>query len=235
MAQLISTNIAGSLTVTGTVDLESSLAVGGNVTVAGSLTVTGAMNHTHGNITNVGAIGSTANLPVITTTSGVLTVGSFGTAANTFCVGNDSRLSDARTPLSHTHGSITNAGAIGSTSTYVVFTTTGGVLTVSSALYYTGGTLYAGAFQSTSSRAMKENIHLSKTNALNTINDIKIYDYNFKTDSVPRVGFIAEDTTTLLSIDHKGMDHANCIGLLLKAVQELQAEITDIRKELKRV
>lgn len=32
-------------------------------------------NHTHGNITNVGAIGSTSGLPVITTTSGVLTTG----------------------------------------------------------------------------------------------------------------------------------------------------------------
>lgn len=60
-------------------------------------------SHTHGNITNAGAIGSTANLPIITTTSGALTTGSFGTSANTFCQGNDSRLSDARTPTSHTH------------------------------------------------------------------------------------------------------------------------------------
>lgn len=57
--------------------------------------------HSHGNISSTGAIGSTANLPLITTTSGVVTVGSFGTAANTFCQGNDSRLSDARTPLAH--------------------------------------------------------------------------------------------------------------------------------------
>lgn len=50
------------------------------------------LSHTHGNITNSGAIGSTANLPIITTTSGVLTTGSFGTTTNTFCQGNDSRL-----------------------------------------------------------------------------------------------------------------------------------------------
>ena len=50
------------------------------------------LSHAHGNITNAGAIGSSANLPIITTTSGVLTTGSFGTAANTFCQGNDSRL-----------------------------------------------------------------------------------------------------------------------------------------------
>lgn len=61
--------------------------------------------HAHGNLTNAGAIGSTANLPIITGASGVLQAGSFGTAANTFCQGNDSRLSDTRTP---TDGSVTN-------------------------------------------------------------------------------------------------------------------------------
>lgn len=91
-----------------------------------------ASSHSHGNITNSGAIGSTANLPVITSSSGVLTTGSFGNSSNTFCAGNDSRLSDSRTPTSHTHGNITNAGAIGSTSTLPIITTTGGVLTTGS-------------------------------------------------------------------------------------------------------
>jgi hypothetical protein len=44
-----------------------------------------------------------ANLPLITTTSGVVTIGSFGTTANSFCQGDDSRLSDPRTPTAHTH------------------------------------------------------------------------------------------------------------------------------------
>jgi len=87
-----------------------------------------ASSHTHGNITNAGAIGSTANLPLITTTSGVITTGTFGTTANTFTQGNDSRLSDARTPTSHTHGNITNAGAIGSTANLPIITSTSGVL-----------------------------------------------------------------------------------------------------------
>ena len=64
-------------------------------------------------------IGSTANLPVITGTNGALTAGSFGNAANTFCEGNDSRLSDSRTPTSHTHGQITNDGKITSTAVTV--------------------------------------------------------------------------------------------------------------------
>lgn len=56
---------------------------------------------TLGNITSAGAIGSTATLPIITTTGGVLTTGAFGATAGTFCQGNDSRLSDARTPTAH--------------------------------------------------------------------------------------------------------------------------------------
>jgi hypothetical protein len=74
----------------------TSIVGGGNIDVAST-------THTHGNITNAGAIGSTANLPIITTASGVLTAGTFGTSANTFCQGNDSRLSDARVPTTHTH------------------------------------------------------------------------------------------------------------------------------------
>ncbi len=58
-------------------------------------------SHTHGDISNTGTIGSTANLPLITTTNGKIVTGSFGTAANTFCQGNDSRLSNARTPTNH--------------------------------------------------------------------------------------------------------------------------------------
>lgn len=60
-------------------------------------------SHSHGDITNTGTIGSTANKPLITTTNGKIATGSFGTTANTFCQGNDSRLSDARTPTAHTH------------------------------------------------------------------------------------------------------------------------------------
>ena len=76
-------------------------------------------SHTHGNITNDGKVGSTANLPLITTTDGAITTSTFGTGANTFCQGNDSRLSNARTPTSHTHGSLANGGTLNSDITTV--------------------------------------------------------------------------------------------------------------------
>lgn len=65
------------------------------------------VSHTHGDITNDGKIGSDANKPLITTTSGKIATGSFGTSANTFCQGNDSRLSDARTPTAHNQAAST--------------------------------------------------------------------------------------------------------------------------------
>jgi hypothetical protein len=47
-----------------------------------------ASSHAHGNITSAGAIGTTTGLPVITTTSGVLTTGAFGTSSGQFAAGN---------------------------------------------------------------------------------------------------------------------------------------------------
>ena len=51
-------------------------------------------SHAHGNITNVGAIGATTGLPIITTASGVLTTGTFGYTSGQFAQGNDYRIID---------------------------------------------------------------------------------------------------------------------------------------------
>jgi hypothetical protein len=58
----------------------------------------------------------------------------YGASSGTACEGNDSRLTNARTPSSHVHGNITNAGAIGSTSGRIVVTTTSGVLTTAASI-----------------------------------------------------------------------------------------------------
>lgn len=63
-------------------------------------------------------------------TSGTLDIARIptGSTSSTVCIGDDARLSDNRDPNSHTHGNITNAGAIGSTSGLPVKTGTSGVL-----------------------------------------------------------------------------------------------------------
>ena len=88
--------------------------------------------HSHGDITSDGKVGSTSGKPLITGTGGKVAAGSFGTTSGTFVEGNDSRLSDARTPTSHAHGDITNDGKIGSTSGKPLITTTGGKIATGS-------------------------------------------------------------------------------------------------------
>ena len=51
----------------------------------------------------VPTIGSTANVPLITGTGGKISTGSFGSAAGTFCQGDDYRLSNQREPTAHEH------------------------------------------------------------------------------------------------------------------------------------
>ena len=60
------------------------------------------------------ALGGVKTSTGITNSSGTISV-AYGTAAGTACQGNDSRLSDSRTPKSHTHGNINNSGQITAT------------------------------------------------------------------------------------------------------------------------
>jgi hypothetical protein len=57
-----------------------------------------------------------------------------GTGSTQVAAGNDSRFSDSRSPTAHTHGNLTNSGAIGSTSGQIVVTTTGGSLTTAATI-----------------------------------------------------------------------------------------------------
>ena len=144
--------VNNTLTFSGTDSSTLNIGTGGTLGTAAytASTAYATSGHTHGNITNAGAIGSTSGLMVITGASGVLTTlaaGSpgqylthngtwatppdtnttysagtgltlatttfsvnYGTTAGTACQGNDSRLSDARTPLSHDLTSHTVSG-----------------------------------------------------------------------------------------------------------------------------
>jgi hypothetical protein len=95
-ANQITANLTGNVTgnatnVSGTVAILNGGT--GASTAAGALVNLGAAasSHAHGNITNAGAIGTTASLPIITGASGVLQAGAFGTTSGTFCQGNDAR------------------------------------------------------------------------------------------------------------------------------------------------
>lgn len=82
-----------------------------------------------------------------TKTSDLTNDGADGT--NVFVANNDSRLSDARTPTSHTHGNLTNDGKVGSSSNYFVYTTTSGAITSKQKI---GNITTSGAIGSTSGK-----------------------------------------------------------------------------------
>ena len=119
-----------------------------------------ASSHAHGNITTDGKVGTATGKPLITTTNGVVTAGSFGsstsTSATEFVACNDSRLTNSRTPTSHTHGNLQNTGQIGSTAVAngIAVTDSSGKITVTKGstanttsapqLYYYNGVLTIG-------------------------------------------------------------------------------------------
>lgn len=57
-----------------------------------------------------------------------------GDGTNVFVKNNDSRLTNARTPTSHTHGNLTNDGKVGSVSGKIITTGTGGTIQASDSI-----------------------------------------------------------------------------------------------------
>ena len=60
-------------------------------------------------------------------------------------------------------------------------------------------------------------------------------EFNYKTDAskTRKIGFIADDTDQLLAGPDKDMmDHQNVMGTLIKAVQELSAEVEELKARL---
>jgi hypothetical protein len=96
-------------------------------------------------------------------------------------------------------------------------------------------TVSATSFTATSSRKLKENISPALISALDLIEAVDVVNFNYINDDekTPHVGFIAEDTDSLLSTPHQNkMDYTNCIGVLLKAVQEITKGMSELKQEI---
>ena len=82
-----------------------------------------------------------------------------------------------------------------------------------------------------SKRELKENIHLFDRSALDIVNGTEIVSFNYKEDQnkTPKIGFIADDTDeSIAGRNHDLMDYTSCIGVLMKAVQELSKRIDEL-------
>lgn len=92
------------------------------------------------------------------------------------------------------------------------------------------GQLVATGFYQASSRKLKTNINPFTRSALDIIREVSVVSFNYKTDVINKhIGFIAEDTPEELSTRNKNvMDANNTIGVLLKAIQELEAKVKEL-------
>ena len=92
------------------------------------------------------------------------------------------------------------------------------------------GQLVATGFFQASSRTLKTNISPFTRSALDIIRDVTVVSFNYKTDVINKhIGFIAEDTPEELSTRNKNvMDSNNTIGVLLKAIQELESKVKEL-------
>lgn len=91
------------------------------------------------------------------------------------------------------------------------------------------------SINTTSKREAKENIIISDLNAVDYLKEIEVVEFSFKDDqdSLPRIGFIADDTDSLVSGPNQDkMDHANLLGVLIKANQELAARVEELESQL---
>lgn len=89
---LSSSKIQTNPTFTGDVTLPSTTTIG-DITGVELNFLSGLRDNVQYQLDNI-KIGTTENLPLITTTGGIITTGSFGTGANTFCAGNDPRIAN---------------------------------------------------------------------------------------------------------------------------------------------
>ena len=97
--------------------------------------------------------------------------------------------------------------------------------------YYLWGNLQGGG----STRASKDVLGDFDRNALDIINSTKLVRFIRKDDKshMPKIGFIAEDTDSDLSGEnHDSFIYENCISVLMKAVQELSAKVTELEAKL---
>lgn len=98
------------------------------------------------------------------------------------------------------------------------------------------GAISAVAFNATSTREKKENIKPAIVNAVDFLKDVDVVNFTFIDDPNHNlhIGFIAEDTDELLSTPgHNQMEVGNCIGMLIKAVQELSEKNEKLESKIK--
>lgn len=217
LSELHSATLSNDLTVSGISTLEGATNISGITSLENDVFITN-INHDDPltlyklplieSVNPFNIIG--ANAPVSTTPNYLIVNGNFG-AFNIDVVGSLRIHQNAVSPMP---GRLYAGNAVPSSTIY--------------ALNY-DGIFRATTLTQTSSRVTKTNIKPSTINALEMLMNTLVVDYNFKTDlETPKIGFIAEDTHPLLSTPQQNsVDITNCIGTIIKSIQELYSMIKE--------
>lgn len=106
---------------------------------------------------------------------------------------------------------------------------------MASITFTSAGGISATSFTATSSKEKKDNIIKATLDATSFLKDVDVVNFTYKEDpnQDPHIGFIAEYTDELLATPrHDQMDLGNCIGVLIKAVQELSERVKLLEEKL---
>ena len=133
-----------------------------------------------------GSYNDLSGKPTIPTKTSDLTNDGDGT--NVFVKNNDSRLTDSRTPTSHSHGNLTNDGKVGSTANYFVYTTTSGAITSKQKI---GNITTSGAIGSTSGKPI-----ITTTSGVLTTGSFGTSSGTFAEGNHTHSGYISTSSTT---------------------------------------
>lgn len=96
-------------------------------------------------------------------------------------------------------------------------------------------TIHAAGFYQDSLRKYKKDIEKFDKSALDIVSRIEVVTFRYKTDerNALHIGIIADDSPEeITGVDHDNFDIPSTTGLLLKAVQELKAEVDELKKKL---
>lgn len=94
-------------------------------------------------------------------------------------------------------------------------------------------TIHAQGFYQLSLLKYKKNVVDFSKSALDILKKVNIVSFEYKNTDNTHIGFIADDAPSeVTGKNHDCMDTNSCIGLLIKAIQEQQIEIENLRRLL---